>query len=153
MRFFLHIHSDKDGNRCPFVWVGASDTDAVERFKKYCEAFGHDPDLHESVQDIHEEMEAAKTDLLSALFGDSAADSQVILYAYEEHGRTKVEFPTYQSIGRMNVDLTALTVAAHAGARKTHFLTDQKDQLTGLLINHGPRMGWDASPCPATVVA
>jgi hypothetical protein len=153
MRFYLHIHTDKNNNRCPFVWVGDNDADALDRFRKYCAAFGHDPDLHEEVIDIHEAMEASKPELTQALFGDQSADSQIILYCYEEGGRTKVEFPTYFSVNRMNMDLTALTVAAHAGARKTHFMTDQKDQLTGLLLNHGPRMGWDASLSNETELA
>lgn len=143
MRFFLHVHTDKNGDRCPFIWVGSDEADAVKRFGQYCSAFDHDPDLHEKVVDIHEEMEAAKATLLDALFGRMADDTSVILYCYEESEALKVEFPTYINNQRMNLDLTALSLAAHMGRRVTLFMTDQKDQLTGLLINHGPRMGWD----------
>lgn len=148
MRFFLHTHIDAQDNLVPFIWVGADKDDAVNRFRQYATHYGHDPDKHQSVQEISNELNEIRDELIEALFGPNKDQTVVTLYVYDEKLPLKkdvvkkVEFPIHSSEEQAGRELYIAAQGAALHLRKTYFMTPAKDNLTGLLLNHGARLGW-----------
>lgn len=149
MRFFFHTHINSQGDLVPFIWVGEDKDDAVSRFRQYAVAFKHNPDQHQSVREISNELNEIREELIDALFGSTRDTSVVTLYVYEEKlpfkkgGIIKVEFLIHQNETQSDKELMIAAQAANMKLRKTYFMTPAKDNLTGLLLNHGKRLGWD----------